>query len=88
MSAVLPMPESRKMQDKVSHNSQVPLVVDLDGTLIRTDLLHESVFALLKLNPFYMFLLPLWLLKGKAYMKGQIAAILVRVRPLHCSWSF
>lgn len=51
-----------------------PLVVDLDGTLIRTDLLVESVFALLKLNILFGFLLPLWLFKGKAALKHEIAA--------------
>lgn len=50
-----------------------PLVVDLDGTLIRTDLLVESVFALLKRNVLFVFLLPLWLLKGKAHVKHEIA---------------
>lgn len=54
-------------------NSAIPLVVDLDGTLIRTDLLHESVFGLLKQNAFNIFLLPIWLLRGKAHMKQQIA---------------
>jgi 4-hydroxybenzoate polyprenyltransferase/phosphoglycolate phosphatase-like HAD superfamily hydrolase len=49
------------------------LAVDVDGTLLRTDLLHESVFALLKLNPFYVFLLPVWLLQGKAHLKQMIA---------------
>ena len=50
-----------------------PLVVDLDGTLTRSDLLYESVCALLKRNLFYAFLLPLWLLAGKAQMKRKIA---------------
>jgi len=50
-----------------------PLCVDLDGTLIRTDLLAESVFALLKRNILFMFLLPLWLFKGKARLKHEIA---------------
>jgi 4-hydroxybenzoate polyprenyltransferase/phosphoserine phosphatase len=50
-----------------------PLVVDLDGTLIRTDLLVESVFALLKRNVLFVFLLPLWLIKGKAHLKHEIA---------------
>jgi 4-hydroxybenzoate polyprenyltransferase/phosphoserine phosphatase len=54
-----------------AHNK--PIVVDLDGTLIRTDCLHESVFALLKINPFYCLLLPLWLLRGKAHLKQMIA---------------
>jgi 4-hydroxybenzoate polyprenyltransferase len=51
----------------------VPLCVDLDGTLVRSDLLVESIFALLKRNVLYLFLLPLWLLKGKAFFKQQIA---------------
>jgi 4-hydroxybenzoate polyprenyltransferase/phosphoserine phosphatase len=50
-----------------------PLCVDLDGTLLRTDLLVESVFALFKQNILYVFLLPIWLLKGKAHLKQQVA---------------
>ena len=42
-----------------------PLCVDLDGTLIKTDLLWESLLALLKQSPFSIFQLPFWLLKGK-----------------------
>lgn len=52
---------------------EYPLCVDLDGTLIKTDILFESALALLKTNPLYIFLLPLWLLKGKAHLKEQIA---------------
>ncbi|TKT80416.1 UbiA family prenyltransferase [Aquamicrobium sp. LC103] len=50
-----------------------PLAVDLDGTLIATDLLWESVFLLLRRNPLYLFLLPVWLLSGKAHLKCEIA---------------
>ena len=50
-----------------------PLCVDLDGTLIRTDLLVESGFALLKRNILFVFLLPLWLFRGKAHLKHEIA---------------
>jgi hypothetical protein len=50
-----------------------PLCVDLDGTLIRTDLLWESLLALLKQSPLLMVLLPFWLLKGKASLKHEIA---------------
>ena len=49
------------------------LVVDLDGTLVKTDLLLESALALLKRRPHYLFMLPVWLLKGRAYLKQQIA---------------
>jgi len=57
-----------------SHKHKIPLYVDLDGTLIATDTLYESVFSLLKINFFYIFLLPVWLLNGKASLKSQIAA--------------
>lgn len=50
-----------------------PLCVDLDGTLIRTDLLFESTLVLLKRNPLYLFVLPFWLLGGRAHVKRQIA---------------
>lgn len=53
---------------------ELPLCVDLDGTLVKTDLLLESLFALLKAKPWAVFLLPFWLLRGRAYLKQQIAA--------------
>ncbi len=49
------------------------LCIDLDGTLLRSDMLYESVLALLARNPFYLFMLPLWLLRGKAALKHAIA---------------
>ena len=51
----------------------VPLCVDLDGTLIVSDLLLESALRLIKRNPLYLFLLPFWLLRSKAALKAQIA---------------
>jgi len=63
-------------QGRAPHDGAIdtrPIVVDLDGTLIRTDLLMESVFALLQRNIFYIFLVVLWLLKGKARLKHEIA---------------
>lgn len=51
----------------------MPLCVDLDGTLIKTDLLWESLLALLKRQPLIGFRIPLWLLKGRAYLKSEIA---------------
>lgn len=49
------------------------LCVDLDGTLIRTDLLWECIVALLKTQPLILFLLPVWLLGGRANLKLQLA---------------
>lgn len=53
--------------------SQPTLYVDLDGTVIKTDLLFESILLLLKKNIFHALLIPLWLLKGKANLKHQLA---------------
>lgn len=51
----------------------VPLCVDLDGTLVRSDLLLESLLILLKMQPLYLFLLPIWLIRGRACLKSEIA---------------
>ena len=53
--------------------SDIPLCVDLDGTLIRTDLLWESLLTLVKRRPASVFWIPLWLLRGRACLKDQIA---------------
>jgi len=51
-----------------------PLCVDLDGTLIQTDLLAESLLILLKRNPFYLLLALYWLIRGRAVLKAEVAA--------------
>ena len=51
----------------------VPLCVDLDGTLVRTDTLMESVLLLIKLQPWAVLLMPFWLLRGRAAFKQRIA---------------
>ena len=50
-----------------------PLVIDLDGTLLRSDLLIESGFAFIRDNPTRLFAPLKWLLSGKAALKGQLA---------------
>ena len=50
------------------------LCVDLDGTLIRGDLLWECVLVLLKTRPVTLLLLPFWLLSGRASLKRKLAA--------------
>ncbi|MCY4270199.1 MAG: hypothetical protein OXE80_08520, partial [Gammaproteobacteria bacterium] len=49
------------------------LFVDLDGTLIRTDLLFESALRLVRRNPLYLLAIPFWLLRGRAWLKQQLA---------------
>lgn len=50
-----------------------PLCVDLDGTLVRTDTLWESVVVLLTRRPWLMLVLPVWLLAGRARFKREVA---------------
>lgn len=51
----------------------VPLAVDLDGTLVRTDLLIESVLLLVRRSPWRLLRLPAWLRRGKAFAKARLA---------------
>lgn len=50
-----------------------PLVVDLDGTLVRTDLLWEGLNALLMSRPWMIPCLGLSLFNGKAAFKAKLA---------------
>lgn len=50
-----------------------PLCVDLDGTLIKTDMLFESMAKLITRRPWYLFAVPVWFLRGRAYLKRQLA---------------
>lgn len=54
--------------------ASIPLCVDLDGTLTHSDLLIESFLVLIKKNPLYLFYCVVWLLRGKGYLKAQIAS--------------
>lgn len=49
-----------------------PLVVDLDGTLITTDLLHETASAYLSRHPARAFDLVRWGFRGKQALKSEL----------------
>ena len=67
----------------------VPLCVDLDGTLIKTDLLWESLVRLLKKNPFALVLILWWWSRGRAWLKQQLAArVTVAAADLPCHEEF
>ena len=54
--------------------TSIPLCIDLDGTLLNSDLLLEAAFAQLKQAPLAVLNWPRWLAKGKARLKAEIAA--------------
>lgn len=47
--------------------------VDLDGTLLKTDLLFESALAFARKAPWHVFLILFWCLRGRATLKAQLA---------------
>jgi hypothetical protein len=53
-------------------SASLPLVLDLDGTLIRTDTFHEMMIYLLTQKPWILFRLPVWFLKGRPYVKARL----------------
>nr|AYM52654.1 transmembrane protein [Aggregicoccus edonensis] len=52
---------------------ETPLAVELEGALVRTDTLHEGLVRLLKRNPLWLLLVPLWFLKGRAHLRAEVA---------------
>ena len=66
--------QEQLLPDPVSApRDSAPLFVDLDGTLIKTDLLIESAFFLLKKQPWMLLAMLYWLAFGKARLKEEIA---------------
>lgn len=57
-----------------SNNLAIPLCVDLDGTLLNTDMLWESLKDVARKRPWCVLLFPFWFLQGRAHLKQQVAA--------------
>ncbi len=56
--------------------SAVPaLCVDLDGTLVKSDTLSDSICILAHQAPWRLAQLPFWLLQGRAHFKAKLAAL-------------
>ncbi len=54
-------------------SGEPPLVVDLDDCLIKTDLLVEAILTLIKRKPVTALRIPLWLMRGRAILKRELA---------------
>jgi len=57
----------------IAADRSAPLCVDLDGTLVKSDTLVDSVFALLRQRAAATWQLPRWLARGKVGFKAEIA---------------
>lgn len=60
--------------DAASNDLSIPLCVDLDGTLINTDMLWESLKDVTRKRPWCVPLFAFWFLQGRACLKKQVAA--------------
>lgn len=66
-------PSSTITQPKAPDSIVRPLCVDLDGTLIKSDTLIDSLLVLARSHPVRLFSLPRALLSGKAAFKAFVA---------------
>ncbi len=57
----------------VPAGSPVPLILDLDHSLIQSDLLWESALRFVRLKPWNVITLLLWLCQGRAILKSKLA---------------
>ncbi len=62
------------VQEIAPEVSRRPLCVDLDGTLVKSDTLVDSLLLLLRTQPRAALQAPLWLLRGKAAFKAEVSA--------------
>ena len=56
-----------------SSETGIALVVDLDGTLCRTDTLFEGLLSLAAQQPLMLLAVPVWLAQGRVNLKAQLA---------------
>ena len=67
------MTPRRRGESQNEATAPVPLVVDVDGTLVSSDLLVEGIVRHVVASPFGLLALPFWLLRGRAALKRWIA---------------
>src|SRR4029079_11526361 len=68
-----PRPPRERADTMLPLPVSMPLVLDLDGTLIAGDLLYKSFFSILRRNPLIVFSCAAWLLRARASLKRELA---------------
>lgn len=72
------------LKNKMS--SDLPLVLDLDGTLIHIDTFHKMTLLLLFKKPWLVPLIPFWLFKSRPFAKARLAD-LIDLSPQHLPYN-
>ena len=63
------MSDSRLLKEK---NIEIPLLVDLDGSVLKTDTTFESLLLFFRNHPLLFFLPFIWILRGRNVMKREL----------------
>src|SRR5215468_2967414 len=66
-------PVARTVNYSQPSSQPVPLCVDLDGSLIKTNTLQEALVAALLSKPWLLCVLPFWLMRGQAYLWQRLS---------------
>ena len=69
------MNDLKVMHSPLSVETARPLCVDLDGTLVKSDTLIDSLLVLARRHPAAFLQTPSWAYQGKAHLKKQVASI-------------
>src|ERR1700728_1452524 len=72
---MLEMADLKVMEPPVAAQTERPLCVDLDGTLVKSDTFVDSLMVLARRHPLSFFRAPFWAIKGKAHLKSQVASL-------------
>lgn len=81
------MSEKSGLETTLEAATARPLCVDLDGTLVKSDTLVDSLLLLIRSQPLQAAHAPLWLKGGKAAFKAQVAShVALDVR--HLPWNY
>jgi 4-hydroxybenzoate polyprenyltransferase/phosphoserine phosphatase len=61
------------ISDKETQGGVSVVCADVDGTILATDLLYESLLVAVKRSPWIILMIPFWLLRGRAFLKARLA---------------
>jgi 4-hydroxybenzoate polyprenyltransferase/phosphoserine phosphatase len=64
-----------ELADGWAEPAQSPLCVDLDGTLVKSDTLLDTIVVLARQSPRALLQSPMWLMRGKAAFKRSVSSV-------------
>jgi phosphoserine phosphatase len=69
-----PAPDAELIAHARAAAGEGPICSDLDGTVVKSNLLMETLICLLRERPFAALRIPLWFLRGRAALKRELAS--------------